>query len=265
MFSLQNEGTALKAKPSMGDEEAEILANSLKHNKKLKYLYLKGNNMTEKGFVAFLKVLVDISSIENTCISNNTLQSCELAVQSSPLYELQTLINGACMDNQAVDMGRAKVIRSHLNSRRLKKLCHLQDIEYIPGNIFSDIEPVLLPKILALIGEKHGQREFYTALIHTAPDLLSHIDQKVMLKDTLAKNTARALAFSNECARQVAEYERKIAALKANLLTETSRLTAHNVDINNRLELIELGDKKQSLEEGGCEEEIGSSKKRQRR
>ena len=63
----------------------------------------------------------------------------------------------------------------------------------------------------------------------------------------------------------MAEYEQKIAALKANLLAaEASRLTAHNVEVKNRLEPIELGDRKQSLDgEGGCKE-IGNSKKRQR-
>ena len=134
----------------------------------------------------------------------------------------------------------------------------------MPGNIFADIEPVLLPKILSLIGDRHGQSELYNALVHTAPDLLSYIDQKAMLNDALLKNTARATALSQQCEQKVAEYEQKIAALKANILAETSRLTAHNVEVKNRLELIELGDRKQSLDgEGGCKE-IGNSKKRQR-
>lgn len=76
----------------------------------------------------------------------------------------------------------------------MKELCELQGIEYMPGNIFPDMA-ILLPKILALIGEKHGQREFYKALTHTAPDLLSYIDRKIMLKDVLVKNAARAVAL----------------------------------------------------------------------
>ena len=80
-----------------------------------------------------------------------------------------------------------------------------------------------------------------------------------MLNDLLGANTTRTAALA-------AEYEQKIAALKANLLAETSRLTAHNVEINNRLEMIELGDRKQSLDrEGERCKDIGNSKKRQRR
>ena len=84
------------------------------------------------------------------------------------------LIEAACKDNRATDVGKAKVIRSHLNSQTLKNLCQLQGIEYIPGNLFVDIEPVLLPQILALIGSEHGQSELYSALIQMAPDLLSY-------------------------------------------------------------------------------------------
>ena len=63
----------------------------------------------------------------------------------------------------------------------------------------------------------------------------------------------------------MAYHEQKIAALKANLLAETSRLTAHNVEVNNRLELIELGDKKQLLNREGERCKNISSSKRQRR
>lgn len=74
-----------------------------------------GNNITEKGFVAFLKLVVDISSIENTYNSNHTLTSCPLYVRQSPLWdEKQTLINGACYlrrDMLYENVCRAKVIK----------------------------------------------------------------------------------------------------------------------------------------------------------
>ena len=163
------------------------------------------------------------------------------------------------MNRISSNPGRSKVIKYHLNSQYRKKLCELQGIEYSVNNIFADIEPVLLPRILSLIGSSHSQSELYTALIPTAPDLLSYIDRKAMLNDLLGANTTRTAALA-------AEYEQKIAALKANLLAETSRLTAHNVEINNRLEMIELGDRKQSLDrEGERCKDIGNSKKRQRR
>ena len=108
-----------------------------------------------------------------------------------------------------------------------------------------------MPQILALIGDRHGQSELYTALIPTAPDLLSYIDRRAILNDVLAKNTARETSLSKEYKHKLAEcqaeYERKMASLKTEYSYETSRLTAHNVEVNNRLELIDLGDKKQLL------------------
>ena len=56
------------------DEGAEILTASLKHNNSLKHLSLIGNNiLEEKGCLAFLKLLIDVSSIESTYNSNHTL------------------------------------------------------------------------------------------------------------------------------------------------------------------------------------------------
>ena len=67
---LQQEGSTLTEVyllgTSMGDEEAELLATSLKHNTTLESLYLQNNNITEEGKRAFLKLLVDVSSIEST-------------------------------------------------------------------------------------------------------------------------------------------------------------------------------------------------------
>ena len=140
----------------------------------------------------------------------------------------------------------------------------MQGIEYMPGNIFANIEPVLLPRILALIGDRHSQSELYTALIPTAPDLLSYIDRKAMLKDVLVKNAARATSLSEEYKEKVAEYEKKMASLKTEYSYQTSLLTAHNAEVNNRLEVIDLGDKKQSSSGKSEGNEETSSSKKQR-
>jgi len=76
---LQQEGSTLKqlylASTEMGDEGAELLATSLKHNTKLESLSIPKNNITKRGKNAFLKLLVDASSIENTYNSNHTLMT----------------------------------------------------------------------------------------------------------------------------------------------------------------------------------------------
>ena len=67
---LQKEGTRLNHldldSTNVGNEEAEILANSLRNNASLKTLELRENNITEKGYRAFSKLLYDVSSIDNT-------------------------------------------------------------------------------------------------------------------------------------------------------------------------------------------------------
>jgi len=190
---LQNEGSNLKClylkATGIDDEGAELLASSLENNTKLRVLDLDDNNITERGYIAILKIVVDVSSIENTYNSNNTL-SCEF--DNARASNTMKLINCACWENRVCSTpraaGRAKVIRSQLNSQNRKELCELQGIEYIPGSIFANVEPVLLPDILALIcWHGHGRSELYRALVLTAPDLLSCIDRKALIKDTFTR------------------------------------------------------------------------------
>ena len=78
--------------------------------------------------------------------------------------------------------GRAKVIKYHLNSENRKELCNIQGIGYVSiGKLLEDVEPILLPRIISLIGREHGHNELYTALVSTAPALLSYnVDAKNM-------------------------------------------------------------------------------------
>ena len=57
------------------DESAIILANALAHNTTLERMYLDENpDITSNGWQAFSKVLCDTSSVNNTFLSNHTLQ-----------------------------------------------------------------------------------------------------------------------------------------------------------------------------------------------
>jgi len=221
----------------MGDEEAELLATSFKNNTKLRTFLLEPNqrfasdnppspqirnNITERGYKAFLKLIFDVSSIENMYKSNHTLrlylpecsfgQECKHIKDS--IFDINSHPGAAGRAKVINDEGRAKVIKYQLNSENRKRLCQLQDIEYIPGSVFADIEPLLLPRILSLIGREHGQSEFYTALVHTAPDLMSCVDTSGMRKDLIAQNS-----------KQTAELTRQIAVLTAKN-DELSRILA---------------------------------------
>jgi hypothetical protein len=59
----------------LGDDGAVALADALKGNKSLKYLYFSSdsNNLTSVGWSAFSRLLCDTSSVSNTYLSNHSL------------------------------------------------------------------------------------------------------------------------------------------------------------------------------------------------
>jgi len=221
----------------MGDEEAEILANSLNHNTKLNSLDLQRNNITERGYKAFLKLLVDMSSIKSTYNSNHTLTYLWLRrrADTTMIRHINLAVELNRQHRSSRVAGKAKVINYQLYSNKRKEMCHVQGIEYRSiGNVFTDIEPTLLPRILALIGENHGQREFYRALIQMVPDLMSCVDTSGMMKALLVKNKAQA-----DSLRQQANA----------LMQQASVITAENSQLSGRLAARESGDSHYSTTE----------------
>jgi len=261
---LQQEGSNLKTlylrDTGLGDQEAKIIANSLKHNTKLETLYLGDNKkITEEGYKTFLKLLVDISSIDNTYDSNHTLTECKLIDnydENEDEHKIHAKIAKACSVNiTRTNPGRSKVITYQLKRQNRKKLCGLQGIEYSPDNIFADIEPALLPKILALIGERHGQSELYTALIPAAPDLLSYIDRKALINKEMESVEARGVALKDEYAAFIANHKRKMA-----------NLNDKKADLSSRLALIDSGGMKRSaVGEGKGNGVVDNGKKKRQR
>lgn len=163
---LQRESAALKHlflnNTGMGDQEAEMIASSLKRNTKLEELNLKRNNITETGCLAFFKLLNDISSIDNTYNSNHTLKTVDIAEYVTS--DLLDSISEACIENRrGRNIGRSKVVRTQLKGQNREKYCKLQGIQ-CPSNVFADIELVLLPDILALIGVRYTAKVSYTML-----------------------------------------------------------------------------------------------------
>ena len=247
---LQQEGSNLSYLHLDGtgidDDGAELLATSLENNTKLHTLYLRGNNITERGYKACLKVLIDIRSIENTYNSNHTLKVLKLPpLTSAGMYWMREIVRDATHINYghstAVKAARTKVIKYQLNSQSRKEVCRLQDIEYTSiGSLFADIEPILVPHLLALIGEEHGQPEFYQALVPMVPAFMSCIDTSGMMKDLKARNSLR-----------MAELNRQLAAL-----------SVWNEQLDRRLAVRESGDSRQSANTGSAA--TVSAKKRQR-
>ena len=189
---LEKDGTRLKYldvdSADMGDEEAGILATSLKNNTVLMELFLDDNKFGEEGFSAFLKLLNDTLSIERTYNSNHTLTFIGLPVVSkgvgqAKIQDMKNCIDHAININKRSEggshtAGRTKVIETQLQGSKRMELCHLQGICQSYDSIFAQIEPVFLPEVLALVGEKLGQNELYRMLMATIPDLASFADRR---------------------------------------------------------------------------------------
>jgi len=202
--------------------------------------------------------LIDIRSIENTYNSNHTLIILERSSRREEQYDVgmwehvQSVvkINKKQVYQTPEAAGRAKVIKYQLNSQNRKEVCRLQGIEYSAGSNFADIEPTLLPRILALIGREHGQSEFYSALIPMVPDLMSCVDTSGMIKDEMARNSAQAAALTRQANA---------------LIQQASEFSAKNDQLSSRLAARQSGDSHYStIEENTGEAVVESGKKRQR-
>ena len=100
---------------------------------------------------------------------------------------------------------RAKVLETQLHRASRLKHCRLLGVQQSIDHIFSEIQPVLLPNILALIGARHEQNELYRALISTSPDFVSLINRDDMIQKTIAKSTQRIATISDEIVSLSAE------------------------------------------------------------
>ena len=81
---------------NIGNDGALVFANALGSNSTLKTLGLRDNGITAEGWAPFSKLLCDTSSVNNTYMSNHTLQSFGHNVQAVPgeVISYQTLNGG---------------------------------------------------------------------------------------------------------------------------------------------------------------------------
>ena len=94
---------------SIGDEVADMMANSLRHNKTLYLLEMEENQMTEKGCLSFLTLICgDITSIESTYTSNHII-STRLPLDDDHMIKKY-------IDSSSQENGRTKVINLQLNN-----------------------------------------------------------------------------------------------------------------------------------------------------
>jgi hypothetical protein len=153
------------------DEGVAILVDALKNNTSLVSLDLRGNDdISDQGQIMLLKLVNNISSIQATLQSNHTLRYIFVKDIDHSLMdadiEMQMNIDMSTEINQRhvyspERVGRKKVIWTQLNSERRAKLAALQGIDH---SLYSEIDPLHLPEVLSLIGQRHGQGELYNAV-----------------------------------------------------------------------------------------------------
>ena len=68
---------------NIGDGGAEAFAEGLRDNKSLTELYFDCKNVTDLGWSSFSRLLCDTSSVNNTYLSNHTLQTIRSMYDSS--------------------------------------------------------------------------------------------------------------------------------------------------------------------------------------
>ena len=159
------------------DEGVEILAGALQNNTTLECLYLNENDgISNQGKIMLLKLVNDICSIEATLQSNHTLKFLRLNV-GDPIQdhiEIATRNFNSDISNPE-EAAREKVIWTQLHSEKRAELAELQEVNH---SVYSEIDPLHLPEVLALVDEYHGQSELYIALKSSIAGVISTVNRK---------------------------------------------------------------------------------------
>eukprot|EP00985_Skeletonema_marinoi_P018041 scaffold10020_cov161-Skeletonema_marinoi.AAC.27 len=200
---------------NINDDGVEILVDALQNNTSLEVLYLRENDgISVEGMKACLRLVNDISSINATLQSNHTLR--KLHVKDYDRKEVaQTHINIATLINERNQYnpeaaGKEKVIASQLDSETRAELAYLQGVN---RSLYSEINPLHLPEVLALVGQHHGQELLYVALTSSIAGVISTVNRKECIQQRRAYHAAKLeeldaeLAAINESERDVVGVE----------------------------------------------------------
>ena len=200
------------------DEGVEILVDVLKNNTSLTSLSLEGNHKISKhGQLMLLKLVSDVSSIEATLQSNHTLST--IAVTSSatdtPISEAihWVLDSTGCVNVNR--RGRAKVIETQLRSASRAELAEIQGVNH---SVYSEINPLHLPEVLALVGRHSGQGELFVALRSSIAGVISTVNRKQCLKQQTVDYEAKIADYSDKivlCRNKIEAVNAEIAAIEA--------------------------------------------------
>jgi len=189
---------------NIDDDGVDILVDALRNNTSLKDLYLSNNNaISIEGMKACLRLLNDISCINATLQSNHTLIDIYIDVTDHDQGEVvQTHINIATLINERNQYnpeaaGKEKVIASQLDSETRAELAYLQGVN---RSLYSEIDPLHLPEVLALVGQHHGQELLYVALKSSIAGVISTVNRKECIQQRRAYHAAKLEELDAELA-----------------------------------------------------------------
>ncbi|KAK1746097.1 leucine-rich repeat protein [Skeletonema marinoi] len=219
---LQREGATLinlwLNSSKINDDGVEILVDALQNNKSLKSLNLMWNDISDQGKISLLKLVIDISSITATLHSNHTLEHLNVNYTYSheiqPDDEIEQHIDMAIQINKFHQLcnpeaaGRRKVIKSHLHSETREKLCRLQGVN---RSHYSEIDPLYIPEVLALINQNLHWSELYVALKSSIMILFSTVSRKKCIQQQREYHVAHIDLLR----AKVEELDAELAAIEA--------------------------------------------------
>ena len=228
---LRREDATLKllqlGNTNIDDEGVLILINALRDNTSLKQLHLNRNEkISDDGKALLLKLVNDVSSINATLQSNHTLTwifveeeekeglSQLSKVQGYFNWLLDMVDNGEKNDPAAVI--KQKIIHTQLNSQNRARMCCIQGMAN--STWYSQIDPLLLPEVLALIGRTHGRGELYVAVTSSIAALMSIINRVQFFKrqrNALIQQRNDLLAQAANCAAKDEVIQAEIRAMDA--------------------------------------------------
>ena len=230
------------------DDGVEILTNTLQHNTSLKFLSLFGNNgISNRGKIMLLKLVNDISSIKATLQSNHTLGYIGVDTDRStddlriePHIEVAAQINFNNFNPETA--GRTKVILTQLNSVNRSELMEVQGANQ---SIYTEVNPLQLPEVLALVGRNLEQGELYVALKSSIAGLMSTVNRKQFLK------------------QQRARHEAIIAQHRATIAQHSAKLAEHTAEVEAiESEIAAIEEEEGLMNEEGIGSESRSNKRR---
>ena len=204
----------------INDEGAEILVNALKSNASLTHIDFRRNGgISAQGMNSFLRLVNDISSIEATLRSNHTLQffSIDTVRIDADFERIKSCIDDASrinfkFRNNPDRVGREKIIQTQLNS---SKRCDLEDMQGVSSSLYSEVDPLHLPEVLALVGRRHGQGELYVALKSSIAGVISTVNRRECLKHKRAHHEALIAEYLDMVAHHRTEVEKVEAEIAA--------------------------------------------------